>query len=138
MLSCKDVDWLSLVSAFEKENYKLCASSEGLRLCGKGEGDDIFLALYDKELLEKNGLSSSSLGGLHLLINPTTFLHDIEASRLRFPEVTLRRKHMILPLPSGTVHESVLKYEADRPRKSDYVPTSEAPTEVLERRRAWS
>lgn len=36
---------------------------------------------------------------------------------------------MILPLPNGTTHESVLKYKADRLRKYDYVPTSEVPAE---------
>ena len=133
ILSYKDVDWLSLVSPFEKDNYKLCASSEGLRLCGRGEDDHLFLELYDKELLEKNDLSSGSLGDLHLLIDPTTLLHGMEASCLCFPGLTLRRKHMILPLPSDTVYESVLKYEADRPRKSGYVLTFGVPTEVLER-----
>ena len=36
----------------------------------------------------------------------------------------------------GTVHESVLKYEVDRLRKSGYVPASGVPTEVLEQRRS--
>jgi hypothetical protein len=113
----------------------LRASSEGLRLCGQGEDDDLFLELYDKELLEKNRLSRS-LGRLQLVIDPTTLVHNIEASYLRFPELTLRRKYIILPRPNGTVHESVLKYEVDRLRKSGYVPASGVPTEVLEQRRS--
>jgi hypothetical protein len=113
----------------------LRVSSEGLRLCGQGEDDGLFLELYDKELLEKDGLSGS-LGRLQLVINSTTLVHYMEASCLRFPELTLRHKYMTLPRPNGTVHESVLKYEIDRLRKSDYVPASGVPTEVLEQRRS--
>ena len=43
---------------------------------------------------------------------------------------------MALLLPNGTVHESVLKYEANRVRKSGYLRTSEVPAEVIERRRS--
>jgi hypothetical protein len=42
---------------------------------------------------------------------------------------------MILPLPNGTVLETVLKYEADRLHRSGYVPAFEVPAEVIERRR---
>ncbi|KAH8661192.1 hypothetical protein BGZ61DRAFT_485538 [Ilyonectria robusta] len=119
----RDADWLSLVSAFEKENYKMRASPEA---CG--------FALSDKELLEKNGLLSGSLGLLELVVDLVSVLHDMETSWVRFHGVSWTTKVHDPAIPNGTVHESVLKNEADWLPKSGYVSTSEVPTEVLERR----
>ena len=68
-------------------------------------------------------------------MDPTSVLHDMRRAVCVFAELILRRRDMAVSPPNGTGHESVLKYEVYRPRKSSYLRTSNVPAEVLERRR---